>query len=70
MLVATYSHDYDGERFQLPIAREDAHRREIIELGLRVSFALAQENESSAEARAIILSGRFGQGVRCWSGTR
>ncbi len=26
MQIATYSHDYDGERFQLPIDRDDDHR--------------------------------------------
>ena len=26
MKIATYSHDYDGERFQLPIHRDDDHR--------------------------------------------
>ena len=63
-MQATYSHDWAGERFQLPIARDDAHRRETIELGLRVSFGLAQENESSAEARPFILSDRFDAAVR------
>jgi hypothetical protein len=50
MVTATYSHDFDGRRFRLPINRDDAHRLELIELGLRASFALAQENESSAAA--------------------
>jgi len=59
MRIATYSHDYDGKRFQLPINRDDAHRLEVIELGVRVSFALAQENESSPVARRFILSDRF-----------
>ncbi len=64
MLVATYSHDFDEKRFQLPIYQKDNHQREIIELGLRVAFALAQENESSAEARPFILSDRFAGAVR------
>ena len=63
-MQATYSHDWAGERFQLPIDREDHHRQETIELGLRVSFALVQENESSAEARPFILSDRFAKAVR------
>jgi hypothetical protein len=56
---ATYSHEFDGRRFQLPIRRDDDFRREIIELGLRVSFALAQENDSSLGIRPLILSDRF-----------
>ena len=64
MEVATYSHDFDGERFQLPIDRGDDHQREIIELGLRVSFALAQENESSDQARPFILLDRFSGAAR------
>ena len=59
MCGATYSHDFYGERFQLPIDRDDHFRRELLELGLEVTFALAQENESSAEARPLILSARF-----------
>jgi hypothetical protein len=39
--------------------RDDDHRLEVIELGVRVSFALAQENESSPVARRFILSDRF-----------
>lgn len=65
MPVATYSHDYDGQRFQLPIDRHDEHQRELIELGVRVLFALAQENESSAAARPFILSDRFHE-VASW----
>jgi len=64
MQAATYSHDFDGERFQLPIDRDDHFQREIIELGLRVCFALAQENESSAGARPCILLDRFAGAVR------
>lgn len=64
MMQATYSHDYDGKRFQLPIDRGDNHQREVIELGLRVSFALAQENESSVQARPCILLDRFSGGLR------
>lgn len=63
-MQATYSHEWAGERFQLPIDRADVFQRELIELGLRVSFALAQENESSDEVRPVILSGRFAEGVR------
>ena len=63
-MQASYSHDWAAERFQLPIHRRDDFRRELIELGLRVSFALAQENESSAAARPFILSDRFAQAVR------
>ncbi len=58
MQIATYSHDFEGTRYQLPIGRGDAFRREPIELGLRVSFALAQENESSGTARPLILASR------------
>ena len=61
---ATYSDDWDGVRFQLHITRKDAHRLEVIELGVRASFALAQENESSAGARSLILSDRFARAVR------
>lgn len=57
--AATYSHIFEGERFQLLIGRDDHHQRQLIELGLRVSFALAQENESSASVRRSILAGRF-----------
>lgn len=64
MTIAAYSHDWLGQRFQLPIARDDDFRRELIELGLRVSFALAQENESSAGSRPFILSDRFAEAVR------
>jgi hypothetical protein len=64
MLIATYSHDYGGQRFQLPIDFDDDFQREIIELGLRVSFAMAQENESSAAARPFILSDRFAQAAQ------
>ena len=64
MHIATYSHDYDGERFQLPISRDDSHRRELMELGLRVSFALAQENASRYSARLSILAARFDEAVR------
>jgi hypothetical protein len=64
MQGATYSHDFAGERFQLPINRGDDFQREIIELGQRVSFSLAQENESSAAARPFILSDRFARAVR------
>lgn len=63
-MQATYSHDNDGERYQLPIDRDDRFRRELIELGLRVSFDLAQENESSAEVRPLILLNRFARAVR------
>ena len=63
MVTATYSHDFDGRRFQLSIDRSDVHRLEVIELGLRASFALAQENESSAVARPFILSDRFARAV-------
>ena len=63
-MQATYSHECAGERFQLPIHRADAFQRELIELGLRASFALAQENESSVEARPVILSERCGQEVQ------
>ncbi len=63
MVTATYSHDFDGRRFQLPIDQSDVHRLEVLELGLRASFALAQENESSAEARPFILSDRFTRAV-------
>ena len=63
-MQATYSHDWAGERFQLPIDRGDDFQRELMELGLRVSFALAQENESRAEARPFILSDRFAAAVR------
>ena len=59
MQVATYNHDFAGEGFQLPIERDDHQQRELIELGLRVSFALAQENESSLRARLAILAHRF-----------
>ena len=52
---ATYSHVFDDEVFELPISRDDHHRRELIELGLRATFALAQENESSPSARLPIL---------------
>lgn len=38
---ATYSYVFDGQAFELPIARGDDHRRELIELGLRATFALA-----------------------------
>ena len=62
--VATYSHEFAGERFQLPIDRDDDFQRELIELGLKVSFALAQENESNAEARPHILLDRFAKAVR------
>lgn len=58
MTNATYSHDYDGTRFQLPITRDVEHRRQLIELGLRVTFALAQENESRHTARLAILAAR------------
>jgi hypothetical protein len=63
VIPATYSHDWAGERFQFPIESGDDFRRELIELGLRVSFALAQENESSAGVRPFILSGRFAEAV-------
>ena len=63
-MQANYSHDWAGERFQLLIHRRDDFRRELIELGLRVAFALAQENESSDEARPFILSSRFAEEVR------
>jgi hypothetical protein len=59
MEEATYSHDFDGRRFQLSLSREDDHRLEVIELGVRVAFALAQENESSPVARRFILADRF-----------
>jgi len=59
MQIATYSHDFDGQRFQLLIHRGDDHRLQLIELGLRVAFALAQENESSASARQFILRDRL-----------
>ena len=62
-MTASFSHDFDGRRFRLPINRQDAHRLEVIELGLRASFALAQENESSDEARPLILSNRFAKAV-------
>ena len=64
MQSATHNHEFDGKQFQLPIDRNDDFRRELIELGLRVSFALAQENESSAEARPYILKDRFVGAVR------
>ena len=64
MQVATYSHIFDGESFELAIARDDHHQTELIELGLRVAFALAQENESSDEALPFILSSRFAEEVR------
>ena len=64
MQVATYSHIFDGEPFELAIARDDHHQTELIELGLRVSFDLAQENGSSDEARPFILSDRFARAVR------
>jgi hypothetical protein len=63
-MEATYSHEWDGRRSQLPITRDDHHQREIIELGLRAAFALAQENESSAGARPFILAARFAKGAR------
>ncbi len=63
-MQASYSHKWAEQRFQLPINRADVFQRELIELGLRVCFGLAQENESSDEARPVILSERFGQGVR------
>lgn len=63
MQIGTYSHDFDGERFQLPLRREDEFRRELIELGLRVSFDLAQENESSPGVRHFILAARFEMAV-------
>jgi hypothetical protein len=63
MVRATYTHDFDGRRFRLPISREEAHRLEVIELGPRASFALTQENESSASARPFILSDRFARAV-------
>ena len=61
MQVATCSHDYDGERFELPINRDDRFQRELIELGLRVSFDMAQENEC-AEA-TVFHKGRFDEAV-------
>lgn len=63
-MQALYSHEWAGELFQLPIDRGDVVQRELIELGLRVSFALAQENESSPGARPFILSDRFDRAVR------
>ena len=63
-MQATYSHDWAGERFQLPIHRKHDFRRELIELGLRVAFDLAQENEASAEVRPSILLDRFARAVR------
>ncbi len=60
---AMYSYDFEGRRFELPLDRSDVHRRELLEFGLRVSFALAQENESTAEARPHILSDRFAMAV-------
>lgn len=62
--VATYSHEFEGDQYQLPIDRDGDFQRELIELGLKVSFALAQENESSAEARSLILLDRFARAVR------
>ena len=56
---ATYSHVFDGEVFELPVSHDDHHRRELIELGLRATFALAQENESSPLARLSILRSLF-----------
>jgi len=64
METAAYSCDFDGKRFELRITREDAHQREVIELGVRVAFALAQENESSPEARPCILCDRVVRAVR------
>ena len=61
--------DYDGERFELPINRDDRFQRELIELGLRVSFDMAQENEC-AEARSFILKGRFDEAVMADIGSR
>lgn len=63
-MQSTYSHEWAGDRYQLPICRGDDFRRELIELGLRVSFDLAQENESSAAARGFILAARFAEAVR------
>lgn len=63
-MQATYSHDWVGERFQLRIDSGDDFQRELIELGPRVSFELARENESSAGARPFILSDRFAQAER------
>lgn len=59
MRLATYSRIFEGERFQLPIDRDDHHRRDLIELGLRASFALTQENVSSPSLRRSILFNRF-----------
>jgi hypothetical protein len=61
MTNATYSHECEGTRYQLPIERADEFRLELVELGLRVSFDLAQENESSRAARRCILSNRLAQ---------
>ena len=63
-MQATYSHDWAGERFHLQIVRENDFQRELIELGLRVSFDLAQENESSPGARPFVLAARFTEAVR------
>lgn len=46
-MQATYSYDWAGRRLQLPLEAGDDVRRVLIDLGLRVSFALAQENERS-----------------------
>ena len=62
MEEATFSYVFDGQAFELPIARDDHHRRELIELGLRATFALAQENESSPGARLSILRSLFETG--------
>ena len=59
MMAATYSYVFDGQAFEIPITRDDHHRRELIELGLRATFALAQENESSPSARLSILRSLF-----------
>ncbi len=60
---AMYSHMFDGEGFQLRIDREDAHQLEVIEVGLRVAFAVEQENESSPNARPVILLDRLTSAV-------
>ncbi len=64
MHTATYSDEFEGRRYQLPITRDDVFQLELIELGLRVAFALAQENESSAGARPFILRARFSKEAR------
>ncbi|MDQ3954502.1 MAG: hypothetical protein M3285_03010 [Actinomycetota bacterium] len=59
MHVATDRHDFDGDRWLLPIDRDDEFGRDVLEFGLEVSLALAQENETTPEARSSALSERF-----------